>query len=133
VAGSASVRAGVGKPQRPQRRAYPGTGLPSPGRGRVLPQAWLLACAALASAVLTGYGAVQVAAGGLVLSGAVRPAGLVDWTALRWHVAVWDAWFLAWGISLAAATVARWRQAQRRPAPGRAESSGRPAGGEQGR
>ncbi|HEU5389333.1 MAG TPA: hypothetical protein VFV73_25885 [Streptosporangiaceae bacterium] len=49
-------------------------------------------------------------AGSLVLTGAVRPAVTVDWTALHWHVLVWDMWFLIWGILPTAATVAAWRQ-----------------------
>lgn len=81
--------------------------------GRAIPRAWLLACAAGASAVLACYGAIQVTAGSLVLSGAVRPATAVDWTALRWHVMVWDMWFLIWGILMAAATTAWWRQCRR--------------------
>lgn len=80
--------------------------------GGVIPRTWLLACAAGASAVLACYGAIQVTAGSLVLTGAVRPAAAVDWTALRWHVLVWDMWFLIWGILLAAATVAAWRQSR---------------------
>lgn len=78
--------------------------------GRAIPRAWLLAGATGTSAVLTCYGAIQVTAGSLVLTGAVRPAATVDWTALRWHVLVWDMWFLIWGILLATATVAAWRQ-----------------------
>lgn len=78
--------------------------------GRAMPRGWLLACAAGASVVLACYGAIQVAAGSLVLSGIVRPGTAVDWTALRWHVLVWDMWFLIWGIVLAAATVTWWRQ-----------------------
>jgi hypothetical protein len=45
-----------------------------------------------------------VAAGALVLSGVIHPAGRVDRTALRWHAGVWDLWFLVWGILLALAT-----------------------------
>ncbi len=93
---------------------------------RALPGAWLLACGAVASTVLVCFGAAQVTAGSLVLSGAVRPAGLVDWTALRWHVGLWDAWFLVWGILLAAATVARWRQRRCRRFAG-ADAAGLPA------
>lgn len=80
--------------------------------GRAIPRTWLLACATGASAVLACYGAIQVTAGSLVLTGAVRPAATVDWTALHWHVLVWDMWFLIWGILLATATatVAAWRQ-----------------------
>ena len=72
--------------------------------GRVVPRRWLLAGAAAASALLVGYGAVNVAAGALVLSGVIHPAGRVDRTALRWHAGVWDLWFLVWGILLALAT-----------------------------
>ena len=85
--------------------------------GRSVPRAVLLSCAAAASAVLACYGAIQVAAGSLVLSGAVRPAAPVDWTALRWHVCLWDTWFLVWGISLAVATEAARRQARHRKPP----------------
>lgn len=83
-------------------------------RGRARPRAWLLACAAGTSAVLVCYGAVQVAAGSLVLTGAVRPAAAVDLMALRWHVLVWDTWFLVWGVLLAIATAAAWRHSGRR-------------------
>ena len=72
--------------------------------GRLVPRRWLLAGAAAASALLAGYGAVNVAAGALVLSGVIHPAGRVDRTALRWHAGVWDLWFLVWGILLALAT-----------------------------
>jgi Protein of unknown function (DUF3995) len=85
--------------------------------GRAMPRAWLLACAAGASVVLACYGAIQVAVGSLVLSGSVRPGAAVDWTALRWHVLVWDMWFLIWGISLAAATVMWWRHCRARSWP----------------
>ncbi len=40
----------------------------------------------------------------------IHPAGSVDRTALRWHVGVWDLWFLVWGILLALATVGYWRR-----------------------
>ena len=85
--------------------------------GRAIPRTWLLACATGASAVLACYGAIQVTAGSLVLSGAVRPATPVDWIALRWHVWIWDAWFLAWGILLGVAAAAAWRQAGNRRTP----------------
>ena len=35
--------------------------------------------------------------GALVLTGLISPAGPVDRTALRWHVLLWDLWFLVWG------------------------------------
>ena len=77
--------------------------------GRAVPRRWLLICLAAASAVLTGYGGLIVAAGALALSGTVHTGG-ADLRALRWHVAVWDMWFLLWGLPLATATVAHWRQ-----------------------
>ena len=80
--------------------------------GRVVPRRWLLAGAAAASALLVLYGVVNVAAGALVLSGVIHPAGSVDRTALRWHVGVWDLWFLVWGTMLALATVSYWRRSR---------------------
>ena len=80
--------------------------------GRVVPRRWLLAGAAAASALLVVYGAVNVAAGALVLSGVIHPAGSVDRTALRWHVGVWDLWFLVWGTMLALATASAWRRSR---------------------
>jgi len=78
--------------------------------GRVVPRGWLLAGSAGASVLLVAYGGVYVLVGALVLSGAVHPAGSVDRTALRWHVGVWDLWFLVWGILLALAAVGYWRR-----------------------
>jgi hypothetical protein len=52
---------------------------------------------------LTLYGGLLVAVGALVLAGVIRPAGPVDRTALRWHVLLWDLWFLVWGLLLGVA------------------------------
>jgi hypothetical protein len=41
-----------------------------------------------------------------VLTGLISPSGPVDRTALRWHVLLWDLWFLVWGLLLG---VAAWR------------------------
>jgi hypothetical protein len=90
--------------------------------GRAVRRGWLLAGAAAASALLVLYGAVSVAVGALVLSGAIHPAGRVDRTALRWHVGVWDLWFLVWGIVLAVATASYWRRTGNRS--GRAPGQG---------
>ena len=73
--------------------------------GRVIPRRWLLAGSTAASVLLVGYGGLNVLAGALVLAGVIHPGGGVDRTALRWHVGVWDLWFLVWGILLALATV----------------------------
>jgi hypothetical protein len=78
--------------------------------GRVIPRRWLLLSSAGASALLLIYGGLYVAAAALVLSGVIHPAGGVDRTALRWHLGVWDLWFLVWGILLALATSGYWRQ-----------------------
>ena len=72
--------------------------------GRVIPRGWLRAGSAGASALLVVYGGLNVLLGALVLSGVIHPAGSVDRTALRWHVGVWDLWFLVWWILLAVAT-----------------------------
>ena len=78
--------------------------------GRVIPRRWLLAGSTAASVLLVGYGGLNVLVGALVLSGVIHPDGSVDRTALRWHVGVWDLWFLVWGILLALATVSYWRR-----------------------
>jgi Protein of unknown function (DUF3995) len=79
--------------------------------GRVVPRGWLLLSSAGASALLLVYGGLAVAAAALVLSGVIHPSAGVDRTALRWHLGVWDLWFLVWGILLALATVGYWRRA----------------------
>jgi hypothetical protein len=58
----------------------------------------------LAAGVLCLWGAANVLVGALVLSGAIERAD-VDRHALRWHVFLWDAWFLLWGVALALAVV----------------------------
>lgn len=36
----------------------------------------------------------------------MRPRRLkVDWYALRWHLLLWDPWFLVWGLLLGAAAL----------------------------
>ena len=78
--------------------------------GRMIPRGWLLSGSAGASALLVAYGGLTVLLGALVLVGVIHPAGDVDRTALRWHVGVWDLWFLVWGILLALAIVCFWRR-----------------------
>ena len=58
----------------------------------------------LAAAVLCLWGGANVLVGALVLSGAIKRVD-VNRHALRWHVFVWDAWFLVWGVALAVAVV----------------------------
>ncbi len=81
--------------------------------GRVVSRGWLLIGSAGASMLLVAYGGLNVLLGALVLSGVIHPAGSVDRAALRWHVGVWDLWFLVWGILLALATVGYWRRTVR--------------------
>ena len=71
--------------------------------GRAIPRRLLLVAAWAASVVLTAYGGLLVVVGALVLSGLVSPVGPVDRTALRWHVLLWDLWFLVWGLVLGVA------------------------------
>jgi hypothetical protein len=52
------------------------------------------------------YGRIYVLVGGLVLGGVITSSGPVDEHGLRWHVFVWDIWFLLWGLALGLAT---WR------------------------
>jgi hypothetical protein len=84
--------------------------------GRVVPRRWLLLGSAGASVLLVVYGGLNVLAGALVLSGVIHPAGSVDRTALRWHVGVWDLWFLVWGNVLALAAIGYWRRTAHRRA-----------------
>jgi hypothetical protein len=64
--------------------------------------------------VLTCYGGLLVVAGGLVLGGLISPSGPVDRTALRWHVFLWDLWFLVWGVLLGVAAWRYGRESRRR-------------------
>ena len=66
---------------------------------------------ALAGGILLAlYGGVLVLAGALVLLGAIDADAGTDMHALRWHVFLWDLWFLAWGIALIAAVKPRLRR-----------------------
>jgi hypothetical protein len=69
-------------------------------RGRRIPSRYLVTVGTLAGATVTIYGAMLVATEALVETGAVRPASSVDWLALRWHLELWDMWFLIYGILL---------------------------------
>jgi hypothetical protein len=71
--------------------------------GRAIPRRLLLGSAWAASTVLTAYGGLLVVVGTFVLTGFISPSGPVDRTALRWHVLLWDLWFLVWGLLLGVA------------------------------
>jgi Protein of unknown function (DUF3995) len=71
--------------------------------GRAIPRRLLLGAAWAASMVLAAYGGLLVVVRALVLTGVISPSGPVDRTALRWHVMLWDLWFLVWGLLLGVA------------------------------
>jgi hypothetical protein len=48
---------------------------------------------------LTLYGGLLVISGALVLTGGIHSDSSTDRHALRWHVGLWDLWFLVWGVS----------------------------------
>ncbi|HEY8998729.1 MAG TPA: DUF3995 domain-containing protein [Candidatus Saccharimonadales bacterium] len=50
--------------------------------------------------ILSLYGGVLVLVEALVETGILHTHGAVDWYALKWHLVVWDMWFLAWGALL---------------------------------
>ena len=79
--------------------------------GRRLPRRAVSVAGLAGSALLIVYGAVEVAGEALAETGVIRPSA-PDWTALRWHLALWDPWFLVWGLLLAAATWGYWRSAR---------------------
>ncbi len=74
--------------------------------GAPIPRRWRAGIGGAAALVLTLYGAANVVGAALVELGVVSPGGAVDWTALRWHLGLWDPWFVVWGLLLGAAT---WR------------------------
>ncbi len=71
--------------------------------GRVLPR-WLLLTLSWAGGVgLTAYGAIPLVVNGLMVAGVLHVPGPVDWTLIRWHVFLWDPWWLLGGLLFVAA------------------------------
>ena len=68
--------------------------------GRTVPRRVLLVASWGAAAVLTLYGGVLVTMAALVETGIFDVSEPVDWTAMRWHLALWDPWFVVWGVIL---------------------------------
>jgi hypothetical protein len=68
-----------------------------------LPSRWLQRVAGAVAVLLTLYGGILMLGEALVEAGALHPKS-VDWTALRWHLGLWDLWFLVWGLLLGLAT-----------------------------
>jgi hypothetical protein len=75
------------------------------GLTRPAPRRLLLLANGAAAGVLCLWGGANVVVGALVLSGVIKPATEVDRHALRWHVFLWDMWFLIWGLALALALI----------------------------
>lgn len=63
-----------------------------------LPAGWKATLAWLGGIGLTLYGGVQLLVEGLVLAGVVHVNGPIDWQGMRWHVWLWDPWWLLGGI-----------------------------------
>jgi hypothetical protein len=68
----------------------------------------------LGAGVLKVAGGLLVVVGALVLGGLISPSGPVDRTALRWHVFLWDLWFLVWGLLFGVAAWQSGRGSRRR-------------------
>ncbi len=68
-----------------------------PRRRSIRRLAWLEAI------VLTAYGGLLTDAGLAIQPGLLRAGLKPDWTALDWHVYLWDPWFLVAGVLLLAA------------------------------
>lgn len=64
---------------------------------------WLLIANGTAAAILLLWGGANVLLGGLVLGGVITPDGAVDERDLRWHVYLWDLWFVVWGALIVVA------------------------------
>ena len=65
---------------------------------RWLSPRWKLILAWVGGAGLALYGGVQLIIEGMVLGGAMKVSGPVDWEGLRWHVWLWDPWWLLGGV-----------------------------------
>jgi hypothetical protein len=65
----------------------------------------LLAATWGASGSLLLWGGANVLIGALVLGEVIASSGTVDERALRFHVFLWDLWFVIWGAALALAAL----------------------------
>jgi hypothetical protein len=68
--------------------------------GRVFPRPLMLAGGWAGTAVLIGYGGLTVGTEVLVALDVVDPPAGIDWYAFYWHLALWDPYFLLWGVLL---------------------------------
>lgn len=72
--------------------------------GRIIPRLLLLIAGWSGGALLALYGGLFVVGGMLVMIGVIPASETANWTALQWHLFLWDPWFLLWGLSLGLAT-----------------------------
>lgn len=68
--------------------------------GRVFPRPLMLAGGRAGTAVLIGYGGLTVGTELLVAVGVLDPPAGIDWYAFYWHLALWDPYFVRWGVLL---------------------------------
>ncbi len=85
--------------------------------GARVPRPLVLLAGTAAAALLILYGGVMVLAAILVETGAVHPAAPIDWRGLRWHLGLWDLWFLIWGVLLGIAVWSFHRAGRSAPNP----------------
>ncbi len=85
---------------------------------RLIPRWLLLTGAWSAGVVMAAYGALQLAVTGSVtvlrVTGLLSIPGPVDWTGIRWHLALWDPWWLLGGILFVAVARSYQRRSRRR-------------------
>jgi hypothetical protein len=73
--------------------------------GRRVPR-WMLRTAAWgATIILVLYGGYLVVGQVAVETGLLDAPASTDWKAFRWHLYLWDPWFLIWGVLLGVATI----------------------------
>ena len=68
--------------------------------GRIFPRRLLLAAGWAGTALLVLYGGVLVGVELLVAVGIIDGASDMDYYAFYWHLALWDPYFLVWGVLL---------------------------------
>ncbi len=66
--------------------------------GRVLPHRLLVTLAWVGGVGMTAYGAIPLFVNGLMVAGILSVPEPVDWIAIRWHLFLWDPWWLVGGV-----------------------------------
>lgn len=94
--------------------------------GRVFPRPLMLAGGWLGTAVLIVYGGVNVGTELLVATGVLNPPAGIEWYPFYWHLALWDPYFLVWGILLGIAVRRYQADTRYQAGPRRGEASACP-------